>query len=875
MSSVKQPSFSGGEIAPALYARTDQVKYATGLRTCRNFIVMRHGGATNRPGTTFRGEVKTSADVARLIPFIFNSDQTYVLEFGDLYMRVYKDGAQVTDLDLTITAITNANPGVVTYTGTDPTNGQEVYITGVVGDIASSLNGRNFKIANVNPGANTFELQDMDSVNFDTTSLGTYTSGGNAARVYEIVSPYAKADLATLNFVQSADVITFVHPTYAPRELSRTSDTSWTFTTISFVPDQAEPTSVTTSTAGSPSSPVRWAVVAVNADTGEESEASVTTTGSNTVPTSGTPASITWTLPAGNVGHYNIYRSDVATTSPTKPYGFIGVAYASGFQDNGITPDYLDNPPEARTPFNTTDLYPSTVTYYQGRIFYANTNTNTEGVWSSQSGRFHNLRSHVPITADDALTFTLSGRQVQSIKHLLDLNKLIIFTGGGEYAVLGDSGGHVTPSDINVQRYSGNGSGDIRPLLLNDTALYVQSRSNIIRDLAFNFNIDGYNGNDLTIFSTHLFEGKTIVDWDYQQVPNSIVWLARSDGTLLGLTYVKEHQMLAWHRHDFNNGSVENVVVVPEGNEDAVYVVMKRTINGSTRRYIERMETRVLTDIEDAKFVDSCLTYDGTNAAATTMTLSGGTDWLSTETLTLTSSVAAFTSAAVDVGNAVHLTGSDGELIRATITGFTSTTIVSVMTNRTVPASLQSTATAVWGHAIKTITGLWHLEGQEVSVFADGFVVGNPNNASIATSYTVSSGSITLDRPYQVIQIGLPITADLETLDIDTASGESIADKGKLINRNIIITEKTRGLWAGAAPPSDDSTDPLENLDEYKLRDSETYEQPSALTTDRVEINMQGKWSKSGRVFIRQVDPVPASVLAIIPAGLVPYPRQG
>ena len=112
MTTFSQKSFSGGEISPSLYARVDQVKYANGLKTCRNSMVMRHGGTTNRPGTVFVAEVKDSSKTVRFIPFIFNSDQTYVLEFGDQYMRVLRNGAQVVESAKTISGATQANPCV-------------------------------------------------------------------------------------------------------------------------------------------------------------------------------------------------------------------------------------------------------------------------------------------------------------------------------------------------------------------------------------------------------------------------------------------------------------------------------------------------------------------------------------------------------------------------------------------------------------------------------------------------------------------------------------------------------------------------------------------------------------------------------------------
>jgi hypothetical protein len=940
MSIVIQRSFSGGEISPSLFSRVDTVKYATGVRTLRNFFIHRHGGVSNRPGTVLVAEVKDSTKTIRFIPFIFNDSQTYVLEFGDLYMRVHQEGVQLTDLTLVITGVSNANPGVVTYTGTDPVEGQEVYISGVVGAIGTYLNNRNFKIGTVNGGANTFQLKTMASGNFNTTSLGAYGSAGTADRVYTISTPYVEADLSDLQFVQSADVITIVHPNYAPRDLSRTGHTTWTLTAITFAPSITAPTNVADDS-GTTGSAADWVVTTVAQESYEESLQSSAAT-SSVAPTGGAPIIVSWTAVTG-AQEYNVYKKLNGI------YGFIGVAGSNTFTDNGIAPDTTDTPPTARNPFalestkaisaitlaspgvittathgySTGDLifitgivgtvqlndiyffvtvistttfslttlsgvavdtsaytawssagtaqrahnYPSAINYVQQRKIYASTTNDPEKCWGSRTAQFENYTISVPLQDDDAVTFSMVGKQVNRVKHLIDLAKFLVLTSGGEWTVEGNDAGFITPSQVNPKQHSYNGSNNLSPLLINGNALYVQARGSIVRDLGFDYQVDGYRGNDLTIFSTHMFEAYQLNDWAYQQIPNSIIWVVRDDGTLLGLTYVREHQLWGWHHHDFD-GTVENVCCVPEGIEDAVYICVKRTINGSTKRYIERMTTRLIGDIVDTVIMDSSLSYDGRHAGATTMTLSGGTTWVYTETLTLTASASTFAS--TDVGNAIHLTGSDDTLIRFTITGYTGATIVTGRAHKTVPVAMRSIAITEWARAVDQLTGLWHIEAESVSVFADGFVVANPNNDAYEV-ITVTNGTVTLDRPYAVIHVGLPITADLETLDIDTPNGETLIDKNKLVGRVTVSVEGSRGIWVGPKAPSDDTVDPLEDLVELKVRENESYDEPVELLTDSVDINIKSEWNSNGRVFIRQIDPVPLSILAIAPSGLLPF----
>lgn len=953
MSTLVQRSFSGGELAPALYARVDTTKYASGLRTCKNMLVMRHGGAQNRSGTEFICEVKDSSKTVRLIEFVYNSSQTYVLEFGDQYMRVIKDGVQQNLSSQNITGITKANPAVLTYSGSDTyANGDEVYIESVVG--MTEVNGRWFKVANVDAGANTFELNYKDGTAVDSSAFTTYSSGGTVAEVYQITTPYVEADLPALQFVQSADVVTIVHPTYAPRELSRTADTSWTLATITFDPEITGPTNISCSGGGAGSRDARYLVTAVNSLTGEESlVGTAALTGSITGITQASPGVVTSTahgLVTGDVitfasiggmtelngnsylvvkidadtfslkefngtaidttgytaytsggtwsqycafktnhttlsitnfitvvwdevadaTEYVIYKEPNASAGVfTNVFGYLGLSKATSFNDTGADPDAADNPPEESTVFEASNDYPSAVTYIQQRRAFANTNNDTEKVWLSRTGNFKNFTTRSASQDDDSVSFVLAGRQVNAVKHMIDIGQLVIFTTGGEWAIQGDAANIITPTDVNPKQYSYNGSSDLRPLVIGGNAVYVQARGSVVRDLSFDYTVEGYRGNDLTIFSAHLFDEYTLVDWSYQQIPHSIVWVVRSDGVLLGLTYVREHEMMAWHKHEFDGGTVENVCCVPEGNEDATYVVVVRTIDGATKRYIERMSTRQVSEstIKDAIFMDSALTYDGRHTGNTTMTISGGTNWTYDESLTLTASAGTFTSAYV--GNEIHMTGSDGTLIRFTIDAYTSSTVVTGRPNKTVPAAMRSTAISTWAYAVDTVTGLWHIEGKDVSVFGDGFVVASPNNDSYDT-VTITDGVAVLDKCYAVIHVGLPYISDIETLDIDTPQGETMADKKKFISKVSLFTEKSRGIWVGGKPPTNDDTDPLEDLYELKIRDDEDYDSPVALQTGVVDINIKAEWGSNGRVFIRQVDPVPLAVLAVVPAGLLP-----
>jgi len=823
MTAVAQRSLSGGELAPSLWARADTTKYQTGLRTVRNFIIKKEGGADNRPGFKYIISTKDSTKRAVLIPFIFNSDQTYVLEFGDQYIRFIRNGAQIN-----VSGVT-AWSNVTAY---------------VVGDLASRL------------GVNYYCILGHTNQQPPNATYWYPLTGS----IYEIPTPYLEADLEVLKYNQSLDIVTLTHKSYGVRELRRSGHTSWTLDLVVFAPSQAAPTSPTNN--GAAGSTTEWVITAVNSETFEESLQSAST-GSHATPSSGSPITVSWTAAPG-AGEYNVYKKINGV------YGFIGVAIGTSFVDNGITADSEDTPPTARDPFSGSDNYPAISTYVQQRLTFGNTTNYPEKIWMGKSANFKNFTYSTPLQDDDAVTFSVPGRQYNEVRHIIDLERMIVFTSGSIWDAEGDSAGIIRPGQINPKTRAYRGASIVTPVIIGTSIVYVQARGNVLRDLIGDA-IEGYKDTDLTIFSSHLFRGFTVIDMAYQENPNSVIWVVLQDNvtelrSLVAMTYVKEHEVWAWHRHD-TDGEVERLCVVPEGVEDALYAIIRRPINGTDLRYIERQYPREITDIIDSVFLDSALTYDGRNATATTMTLSGGTTWAYDETITLTASASQFVVG--DVGNQIFLTGADGVVIRFTIGEYSSATVVTGTPHKTVPSSLRNTATAVWTDAVDTLSGLDHLEGKDVAVFADGFVVASPNNSPY-TTVTVTAGAITLDKPYGVIHVGLPYISDLQTLDLETVNGETLIDKRKLIGKVVVMVEETRGLFIGQKPPEDDETDPIQDLNEAKLRELEGYDSAVDLMTGPVEVKIDSSWNLGGRVFIRQVDPIPATILSITPVGMIP-----
>lgn len=869
MSTVKQPSFAGGEIDPSLHPRTDLARFAISLRTCRNYYILRHGGAQNRPGTRYIGNARYSNKAARLIDFIFSQGQAYVLEFGDLYIRVIFQGAYITEDAKDITGITQANPGVFSIIGHGYSVGDELQISGVVG--MTEVNGLNFKVATV-VNANEVTLEYLNGNALNTTSFGAYISGGESAKVFTIDSPYEDDDIFILKYFQSADVMTLTHSSYQVYELRRTGHTTWTLDVKSFTPNIGTPSGLTSGSSGSFNS---YVVTAFKDGNFEESlPSSIKNTGV-AEPSTGARLTLTWN-PVTGARKYGIYRRRNGATGfiPGDLFGFLNFAGGTTYVDDGIVqPDLSDTPPVARNPFHGDDDHPACGAYVQGRLMFGNLPSNTEIVHGSRIGKYSNFTISEPIGDEDAVSFQMTGRQVNEVRHIVDLKRVVILTESGEWSCGGNSSGLITPTAINPQQHAYNGSSHLRPIVIGETLIYVQAQGSKIRDLLFSFEDDGYKGTELSIFSAHLVDDYEIVDWAYQKEPHSLVWAVRDDGNVVGLTYVREQQLVAWHRHDFNGGFVESVTSIPENGKNIVYFLIRRIINGEEVRYVERMMERSVDLVEDYIFLDSSLTYDGWNHdESQNMRITGGTEWDNTERLTLVANYTAFEAS--DVGKEFHLRNDDLDVVRFLVDEFVNSSQVKGSPHGIMPEDLRDTETTEFAAAITVVEGLEHLEGEQVGVFADRFVVFNPNDSDRPALFVVN-GSVTLDRPYAKIHVGKSMLNDLETLDIDSAQGETMMDKEKNISRVSVAVRDTATLMAGPKPPSDDSIDPLEGLYEYRARELELLDEPVSLATGTIQIDILAEWNNNGRVFLRNKDPIPSTILSVAPAGMIPFKRVG
>lgn len=826
--SIIQRNFAAGEVAPAVFGRADQSKYQSGLSLCRNFMVRRHGGLSNRGGLQYITSQAVHSAKGRIWKFVFNADQTYVLLFEEFRLRFVSNGA------------------LLTVSGVTAYNGGTAY---VIGDLASS-GGVNYYCIAATTG--------------NAPPNATYWYAMPAGNIYEIPTPYVSTDLPLLYFSQSADVITITNTGYEIYELSRFATTRWTLQAVTLTPSIGPPGSLAVSGAGGSVSV--WVATAVKALTLEESIASVSA-GANSIPTSGAPRTLTIGAVSG-AQEYNVYRHDGSGT-----YGFVGVATGTTFVDNGITPDYTKTPPTLPIDLTGSGDRPTCSGYLQQRKCYGGKSNAPEDIYASKTGQYKNFSRSSPLQDDDACIWTPSSSEVNRIRHFVEVSEYWVLTQGAEWIAFGDGSGNLTPRTPGLKKQSSHGSAEIQPVIIGNSFVFVQARGSIVRDIKYEANSNGYAGRDLTVFSTHLFEGYTLVHWDYSQIPNSIVWAVRSDGRMLGLTYLRDHEVWGWSQHD-TDGEFEDVVVVPEGNEDRVYCLVKRTIGGQTKRYLERMASRQIGTVEvDAKFMDSHLTYNGWHTGATFMFLSGGINWTFDEDLNLAASASTFASG--DVGKSIVLrivtttwTPEDGSVtttaeLRTIITAYTNATNVTVNAVKTVPAEFRNVNITVWGMGVTNVAGLDHLEGKTVSILADGNVITNGIDEPLVT---VSGGSLStaLETPAVIIHAGLPYVSDAQTLDLEVLGQETLLDKKKHVNQVTLLVESSRGIWAGE-PEEDGTVDP-DHLYEHAQRTPEDEYLSVRGITGKVVVSVSSSWNTGGRVHIRQRDPLPLSLLAVIPS---------
>ncbi len=899
-----QASLTGGEISPSLYGRTDLQKFSTSLASCRNFFVRPTGGASNRAGLEFVYALDPNS-LACLIPFVFSTTQSYMLVFQEGSIKVYTDGAYVANTssfainNVTVTGLTGST-FIATYT-TALAHGFSAGNTVTVADVVHTfsvwfpVNG-SFGIYDT-PSPTTFRVVFSGPV-----PGGAYTSGGTATSAFQLSNPYLSEDLASLRYTQSADVVTIVNQLTKPYEFVRLGATTFTFTAITdfeggpFLDDNVTSTTVKASAAtGSGitltasasifeashvgslfritiedlSAIPPWEPNKLIAASGIDPDGQLrrsngkvyVAVNNNPAPTAGTftgTVAPDWDDGIQSDGDGNLLNG-TANTRAGVTWQFLhpgfGIARITAIGGGGTTAtaDVLDYMPVVSPAVSTIwafgawsedQGYPALVTYYQDRLVFASTPGAPQTEWASQTGDYHNFARSSPLVPKDSIRQPLNARQINAIVELIPMDQLIALTSSSSWASP-KRGEDWTPTTIGYDPQSFDGAAFLRAIQTGDSALFVQAGGTKVRDLSFKNEAGKFVGDELTVMARHLFDSEhVIVDLDYAKEPHGILWIVRSDGALIGLTYLPEQQVVGWHRHD-TDGFFERVCVIPENGVDTPYFVVRRTINGAAVRYLERMSIRDRSDILDAFFVDSGLTYDGRNTSAATITISGSS-FNGGDTVTLTASTGIFHS--TDVGDAIQFPNADGN-VRATIKTYISPSQVTATLQSPVSASLQGVATTTWTFARDTFSGLSHLEGKTVAILADG---------SPEVPQTVVAGTITLPKPAGVVHVGLPYVGEIETLNVNIFNSPvPVTDASQVIPKVSVFVEKTLGMKAG---PDEN------NLYDFGLQPTDfDYNAPWDLQTEAQDTFVITDWKKRGHVLLRQDNPLPATVLTITP----------
>ncbi|KEJ93327.1 hypothetical protein [Synergistes jonesii] len=873
-----QTSFASGEISPALFGRPDLAKYAAGLRRCENFVIHPHGGITKRAGMRFVAKAKGKC---RLVEFEYSIDQTYVLEFGDRYVRFYRDGRQIqsgsepyevatpysaADIDglsftqsadvlyivhknhrprelyrvndtnwvladfafkngpwrghgADIEAVAvglSAKTGNIVLTASAP-----LFKSGHVGGLFSVIHHVDeVSVKSSGDAGGAWASASITGVQEETGSSGEggptysyyytvpeayrgYFAVGRRCRVYSAVSGdgYTDCSVSSLSEegvvtfsppapvrVGAVDCSVFVPASSGGRTLEVTAYKGWRLESGGFwggtvfleYYDEDESAWVKYKTYISESYAEGTSSSCGNAKNYSDQDvvdkptrlrvraASFTTF----VPEGNSEEDRGYFQLAANAAEHRAVMKITAVYSPTSAAARVLTAAAA----TKATVNWEEGA------WSDAQGWPSAAGFYQERLIMGSTREQPQSWWMSKTGDYYDFGASFEALDDEALSGTLVSRKMFDLRYFVSLGDLLVMTSGGEWKLSsGAAGGAVTPSNVDVGLQGNRGCAAIEPIVVGNMILFVQARGLRIRDLGYEYASDSYTGNDLTVLARHLFEGREIVDWAFALEPDSMCWAVRDDGLLIGMTYIREHEVVAWARYP-TDGVVERVASVISRGSDLVYLCVRR----GAERFIEVMEPMEASTAAEAFMVDAGITR--------------------------------------------------------------------------VSASAQ-----------REVSGLSHLNGRTVCANADGDAV---------EGLVVEDGRVMLPEAARVVHVGLPYAAVAETLDLSyqRRDGAQLTRKSRVASVRVRV-ERTRGLSAGAAaggPGNAVYTGPGVSeaqkalLFEVPERSDEESGEATRLFSCDHEIFFDSSYDE-GRMVLYAPHPLPCSVLAltadVAPAG--------
>lgn len=517
-----------------------------------------------------------------------------------------------------------------------------------------------------------------------------------------------------------------------------------------------------------------------------------------------------------------------------------------------------------------TGTYPSVVAYFQQRRVYAGSLNNPDTYWMSKPGAYLNFDSSLPTSDTDAITGTPWATQVNGVQWMIPMpGGLVVLTGLGAWQVAGagSSAGNVqpiTPASQQATPQAFNGANNICPPFVQDyDIVYVQAKGSRVRDLAYNYWVSIYTGNDLTTLSSHLFDAYTLSQVAWCQEPYKLAWYVRDDGILVSLTYLKEQEVYGWARHD-TYGQFASVCSVIEPPVDALYCVVARPAAAGMAYFVERMNNRIWRSVEDAWCVD-CAVSLTQPAPPTTITATDTTG-------TVLFVVGAPTFSVSSVGEVIRVGGGI-----ATITGYNDPSMVTAIwnlspavqyANAPTPQMIpQASGSWTMTAPVTTVTGLSHLVGQTVTGTADG--------VPIPPQVVSAAGTITLPFPASSVVVGLPFQVQAQSVYLDTGTAPTIQGRRKDILAVTARVEFSLGFKTGANETDGSTVSPpviapvWTNL-QASPNNGGSYTSPGGATVNRlftgdVRVNVDPNWAKPGQVAVQQDLPLPMSLTALIP----------
>lgn len=846
-------NFVSGEWSPLMAGRTDLAGFEKSLAWCQNFIVLPQGGFTYRPGNYLVGLTKNNAN-AIMIPFQFSASDAIVIVATNQKFRFERNNAAILNTPVNISGISLANPAVVTATAHGFTNGQEVYITGVMG--TSQVNGRFFLVAAA--ATNTFQLQDQFGNNVDSTLYTAWSSGGTVASIYELTTPYFTQDLPSLRYAQIGDVMYIdcrnatTGASYAPQKLIRSGFTNWSLATYSRTIDPFTPLVV-----------------------------------SPTAITQATPAQVTVASTAGMVNGDVIYAAGIGGMTQLNGNFYIlqnltgttftltdltGVAVNStgftAFTSGGT--------------FTECNQWPGAVSFSgDGRLVHISTAQNPEGYWASElpvgtTTNYDNFTTGTASTFGIIFNFAPVDGIVDNLVELKQFGDQFTLLGASSIRQLYGATPNTppTPTVVNTQTTI-QGAAKVSPLVINWNLLFVDVNGKKLRGLQYNLAFSDYEAIDYNLAADHLGEESPFIKIIRVKGIPDVVWVLRADGVLLSFTFNNIENIAGWARHYIGgNGKVLDICSIRNSSgNDQLWMVVQRVLNGQTytsvevsseypnfplrRKYYSGEANQLLDELnwesatwealKDPCFLDGGLNYDGRlrgSSAAATLTLSA-----TTGNITITSNNAVFQAS--DVGSQIWKTyavdGSGGG--QAVITGFTSSIQVTA-TVKTNFDNLNTLAPNLWEFAVTQITNLQLYNGVTMGVQADG---------GYHPPQLVTAGAINLQFYAARVHVGFPYVGFVCTQNLDVGGRTGPANsKPRNLKQIKIRFKDTIGCQVGSTEYNA-TTIIFRQAGQIMNRVPPPY-------TGTQEISLIDKWNSSiKQVVVLQTDPTPCTVTAIDP----------